>query len=408
MSVRVRARRGIVVGVAVLAIVGTAVAAGSIDRGAAVTRRAQRVDPPEPAVVIGDSSIAALRWVPGADNAIVGFEHTLDLESCRRLYAESCYGREGRKPPTVFEALDFHAAKYHTLIVATGYNDGTSGFAESFDKVVTKARAFGYQRIVWYTLRSAVDYVSPGQLGNHETFARNNAVLRSLVASGRYPDVTIADWGRYSADEIDWFVTDGVHFRQLGAWAAADYATRKMAFIEGRACPLPTNPGAPVADPCPDPDVTGPVADIDALYDIGRDGVLCYEIGVEHRVECRYDTHVILLTRELRLGDDGDDVEALQVRLARLAVMSDPADGVFGPRTEAAVVEFQRSVRLDPTGVADVATLRALGFDTSAIVGATPPPTVTTTTTPPTTTTTTTTPPTTTTSTVSTTAPTGP
>ncbi|MEJ7800753.1 MAG: hypothetical protein WKF60_09545 [Ilumatobacter sp.] len=49
MNVQVRARRGIVVAAAVLAIVGTAVVAGPIDRAAGVARRAERIDPPEPA-----------------------------------------------------------------------------------------------------------------------------------------------------------------------------------------------------------------------------------------------------------------------------------------------------------------------------------------------------------------------
>lgn len=350
-----------------VAVAGTVAAAGIDGAADPTTEQAVRLDPPDPAIVIGDSSIAALRWVPGADNALIGFDHLLDLESCRRLFFESCHGREQRKPPTVYEALDFYGGRFNTLVVATGYNDGTARFASSFDAVVERARSYGYRRIVWYTLRSGVDYVSPGQLGNHETFARNNEVVLDLVATGDYPDVVIADWGGYSADQVDWYVTDGVHFRQLGAWAAADYLTRKMAFLDGRACPIPTSPGEQVDDPCRDPDVTGPVADIDALYDIGEDGVLCYEIGTERRFECRSDTHVIQLTRELRLDDEGDDVESLQTRLIRLELLLDDADGVFGAATQLAVQAFQVDEGLAVSGVADVDTLAALGFDVGAV-----------------------------------------
>lgn len=347
---------------------GVAYAAGAIDRAADVpTATAQRVDPPAPAVVIGDSAIAALRWVPGADNAIVGFGHTLDLESCRRLYLTSCSGREQRRPPSLYEALGFHADKYDTLIVATGYNDGTASFAESFERVVDRARGFGYSRILWFTLRSDVDYVSPGAIGNHRTFARNNEVVRDLVATGDYPDVIIADWGGYTADRQDWFVTDGVHYRQLGAWGASDYLSRKMAFLDGRACPMPVAPDEPVQDPCPDPDETGPVADIEALYPIGEDGVLCYEIGEDRRIECRSDTHVIQITRVLESGDTGDDVEALQTRLIRVGVLSTGADGVFGSATKTAVEAFQTAEDLTVSGIADADTLAALGFDTSGI-----------------------------------------
>ena len=332
-----------------------------------VAESAVRMAPPEPAVVIGDSAIAALRWVPNAEYAIVGFEHTLDLESCRRLYYPSCRGREGRTPPSVHAALLDHSDNYHTLVVATGYNDGTGGFEASFRNIISRARSLGYERIVWYTLRSDVDYVSPGSIGNHETFADNNAELRRLLATGDFPDVVVADWGGYSAERREWFTTDGVHYRAVGAWAAADYLTRKMAFLDGRRCPFPVAPNRLVEIPCPDPDQTGPVADIEALYPVGVDGLLCYEIGEQRRFECRTDFHVLQLTRELGPGMVGSDVGALQTRLQRLTVFDGAVDNVYGTSTADAVREFQRRNGLVVSGTADVDTLDAMGFDVSAI-----------------------------------------
>ncbi|MEZ5297430.1 MAG: peptidoglycan-binding protein [Ilumatobacteraceae bacterium] len=347
----------------------TAYAASTAVDGPAdpVTDQAVRVAPPEPAVVIGDSAISALRWVPNAEYAIVGFDHTLDLESCRRLYYASCRGREGRTPPSVHATLLDHSDNYHTLVVATGYNDGTYGFETSFRNIVDRARTLGYSRIVWYTLRSDVDYVSPGSVGNHETFATNNATLRALLATGDFPEVVLADWGGYTADKQEWFATDGVHYRAVGAWAAADYLTRKMAFLDGRSCPVPTVPNQQTQSPCPDPDVTGPIADIEGLYTIGEDGLLCYEIGTERRFECRYDTHVLQLTRELALGMTGSDVGALQTRLQRLGLYAGAVDGSYGADTESAVSAFQGANDLPVTGTADAATLDARGFDISGL-----------------------------------------
>lgn len=355
---------------ALVALTGVAVAAVA-DLGAPAeptTEIAVRVDPPRPAVVIGDSAIAALRWVPGADNAIIGFDHLLDLESCRRLLDPSCRGREGRTPPTAYEALGAHGEDFEVLVIATGYNDGTSRYADAFRAIVGRARGLGYQQIIWWTLRSDVDYVSPGSVGYHETFAENNRVIRELLDTGSYPDVVLADWGGYTADKAEWFVTDGVHYRAVGAWGASDYLSRKMAYLEERPCPMPLVPGEPAPNPCPDPDVTGPVADIEALYPVGDDGVLCYEIGDDRRIECRFDTHVIQLVREMQEGDSGSDVSALQTRLVRLELLDSSVTGYFGTITTAAVVAFQTSGGLPVTGRADVATLDALGFDTSAIV----------------------------------------
>lgn len=365
-----RARGALAAVVAVVTATGVASAAVTIDRAAdAPQADAVRVDPPRPAVVIGDSAIAALRWVPGADNAVIGFDHTLDLESCRRLVAPSCRGREGRTPPTVYEALGFHGDFYGVLVVSTGYNDGTAGYADAFRAIVALARSLGYQQIVWWSLRSDVDYVSPGAVGNHETYAANNEVIEDLLATGRYPDVVLADWAAYTAGRPEWFVTDGVHYRALGAWAAADYLSRKMAFLEERPCPMPATPDDAPQNPCPDPDVTGPIADIEALYPIGEDGVLCYEIGDDRRIECRSDTHVIRLTRELELDHSGEDVSALQTRLIRLGHLDDSVTGHFGPSTQQAVAAFQTQEAIPATGRADIATLDALGFDTSGIPG---------------------------------------
>ena len=351
-----------------IALAGTVVAAIQVVAPVATPNEtAVRVDSQRRAVVIGDSAISALRWVPRADTAVLGFEHTLDLESCRRLLTPSCRGREGRVPPTVYEALDFHGDKYTTLVVSTGYNDGTPSFAASFRAIVDRARSLDYERIVWWTLRSDVDYVAPGSVANHLTFAVNNQIVVDLLATGSYPEVVLADWGGYTADKAEWFVTDGVHYRALGAWAASDYLTRKMAFIEGRACPVPVTPNSEPQDPCPDPDVTGPVADIQALYPIGEDGVLCYEIGEARRFECRDDIHVIALERVLQIGMSGQDVAALQTRLIRLNLLGSLADGNFGSVTRSAVEAFQSSVALAATGVADIETLAALGFDTSGI-----------------------------------------
>jgi hypothetical protein len=267
----------------------------------------------------------------------------------------------------VSEALDFHGDRYTTLVVATGYNDGTFGYASAFASIVDQARALGYERVVWWTLRSDVDYVSPGNVGNHETFAANNAAVAEQIETGAFPDVVIADWAGYTAGKVDWFATDGVHYRSIGAWAAADYLTRKLAFLDGRACPVPEGPADEPLDPCPDPDVTGPLAELDALYPIGEDGVLCYEIGDDRRFECRYDTHVLQLDRELEEGMQGTDVSALQTRLLRLGFFDYVVTRTFGEITKAAVEAYQADAGLTVSGIADIETLESLGFDVSGI-----------------------------------------
>ena len=203
--------------------------------------------------MIGDSALAALNWAPDARHAVIAYDTTLDLKACRRLYRPSCATPQ---PTTAYEALSAHGGHFETAVIAVGYNDVAAITAEGFVAVVDRARSLGYTRIVWWTLRD---------LGS---FSERNDVVRQLIATGQYPDVALADWGGYTASRPDWFVADGVHFRVIGAWAAADYLTRKLAFLDRRICPVPVAPGVPADDPCPDPDLTGPIADLAALYPV--------------------------------------------------------------------------------------------------------------------------------------------
>ena len=124
--------------------------------------------------------------------------------------------------------------------------------------------------MIWLTLRSNVSYQSPDDAGFAAVFERNNATLAALAASGDYPELVIADWASYAGDRPEWFAHDGIHLRRAGPFAAGDYISRKVAHLDGRACPQPEAVGEAPPDPCPDPDLTGPVTDIDGLYPAGE------------------------------------------------------------------------------------------------------------------------------------------
>ncbi len=239
--------------------------------GAAVTAEtpAARVDPPKPVILISDSAWLGIKTY-GAIDAVRGVDHMLDLASCRRRVAPSCVNYDGHVPITLHAELAWRGAGYHTVVVATGYNDSDHNFASDVDAIVELARTTGVERIVWLTLRSNVAYTSPGDAGFAAVFERNNATLRELVASGRYPEIVIADWATYARDRPEWFAGDGIHLRIHGPWAAADYISRKLAYLDDRACPMPRAPGLVPADPCPDPDAGAPAVDLDAIYPIGE------------------------------------------------------------------------------------------------------------------------------------------
>jgi len=256
----------ITIALGVLAAWGVAGAAG--DLSATVSLQATRVEPQHRALLISDSAWLGIKTY-GAIDAMQGFEHTLDLASCRRRVAPSCRNYDGHVPIPLYDEVRWRKGTYDTLVVATGYNDSDHNFRADVDAIMALARANEYRRVVWVTLRSNVSYTSPGDAGFARVFENNNATLSEIVATGRYPELIIADWANYARDRTQWFAGDGIHLRGDGPWAAADYVSRKMAFLDGRACPVPERGGTAAQVPCPDPDVTGPVSNLPELYPIG-------------------------------------------------------------------------------------------------------------------------------------------
>lgn len=71
----------------------------------------------------------------------------------------------------------------------------------------------------------------------------------------------------------------------------------------------------------------------------------------------------------LSMGSRGPDVTRLQQLLRNAGFDPGPIDGIFGNRTQAAVIAFQRSRNLVPDGIVGIKTWTALGVNC-----VTPPP----------------------------------
>ena len=62
----------------------------------------------------------------------------------------------------------------------------------------------------------------------------------------------------------------------------------------------------------------------------------------------------------LRLGSRGETVRKLQMYLKKRGFFNGEVNGIFGPRTRAAVIAFQRARGMKPDGVVGVRTLAAM------------------------------------------------
>lgn len=265
----------VVIGAGVLGASATA-APTTLDSPAVPLEFAQR-QPPTPrvvgqsrAVIISDSAMAGVRW-NGALDGFRGFDADDRLESCRRLVATSCNGREGRRPLTAFSEIAFLPAPGPTdvLVIAVGYNDWSGRFASDLRLVLDLARAKGFTTIAWVNYRDEVSYRLPSDDGRTSNYGLMNAELDRVAESGEYPELRVWDLDTYTEGTIGWFTRDGVHELRLGSWGVADWVSRHMARIDRKPCPMPYVIGQPEPRVCPNPDplpLTLGYPDLAAMY----------------------------------------------------------------------------------------------------------------------------------------------
>jgi hypothetical protein len=186
-----------------------------------------------------------------------------EARSCRALAQPSC----GDDPaPNSVAVIDGAEGAFDMVVIMAGYDEWFTTFADSFDQVVASSRAKGAKRIIWLTYPEGVDYLLPDGTPGNESLVNINQIMRDKLASGAFPDVVIADWFTYTLATEGWYAGDDIHLTPTGAYGVADYISRKVAFTAALPCPTPREPGAAVEAPCPDPDASGPVADVEVLY----------------------------------------------------------------------------------------------------------------------------------------------
>ena len=224
-----------------LAVAGSAAALGSIDGGATVGITASRpghtivVDsflPAAPATtyLISDSVLAGIA-TNGALGRLTGTRWLPDLEVCRRLVATSCSISGSPRPPTVVDEIAARSAQVGAsdlLVVATGYNDPPSRFAADVASVITAARAAGFEHIAWLTYRA------DGSSSLFSGYARMNDILRAVVASGAYPELTLWDFDAFTAGNRSWFAADNLHLSNAGAAAIATWLSQRATIYDTR------------------------------------------------------------------------------------------------------------------------------------------------------------------------------
>ena len=180
---------------------------------------AKKRPPLQHVTIFGDSSAAALSWVPTALEEIAkGNRVTLALQGCGRLTTPGCFSPP---PPSVLSEVRTLGRRIGpTAIVLVGYNDDPHVYADGIDSVLRAMRNHGVKQVLWLTLRPIYD----GRVSDQ--YLATNVVIR--VAAHRWPLMTVANWAGYSRPHPEWFGADGVHFTGAGAVQFGIYLHRTL------------------------------------------------------------------------------------------------------------------------------------------------------------------------------------
>jgi len=163
-------------------------------------------------LLLGDSTLAALRWYEDGAKSLKGFSYTLDAESCRRISEWSCYGREYRTPSNVVTALKEFANPVDVVVLMAGYDSSANKIADEYTKLFEVIRT-KKTPVVVLTYKESLYFPAPGSRGKKSIYAEFNAALREAVASDTFGLVSIAEWNAYSAGQSSWFKSDVRHGR---------------------------------------------------------------------------------------------------------------------------------------------------------------------------------------------------
>ena len=116
----------------------------NVDGGAtgALESATRMAPPPRRVLMVGDSTLAAVRNVTASQKLFVGFEPVLDAEGCRRLVWPSCWSdTDLRVPNTVEEAILATPGVLDVVVVMSGHNDWHDPFGSFVDQIMAAARS---------------------------------------------------------------------------------------------------------------------------------------------------------------------------------------------------------------------------------------------------------------------------
>lgn len=238
--------------------------------------------PPPRVLLVGDSTMAALRWFTDARQSLEGAKFVLDVESCRSVGGRSCWGREQRIPVNAYTVIKFAPRTYDVVVLMAGTHSYYRTINEEFRKVKRLAARKGFTLVV-VTLRDPHPVRKMSSKTKVTGIPAVNSMLKATFGRAKSNETYLADWNSFSAGRGNWFRRDGIHLNFRGVLALGWYLSRVVAHVTGNPCPGES------AGTCMTPTRKDALRDWVRMYDLPYTEVHCYADGNKRKKVCQRD-----------------------------------------------------------------------------------------------------------------------
>ena len=231
-------------------------------------------------LLVGDSTMAAIRWFKDGRKSLAGSTFIVDVESCRSIGGYSCYGREFRAPSTAYEVVESVKGKLDVVVLMAGthHNPATvESDLRSFRRIVAKKGA----KLVVLTLRDLNR--TTATIDGVTLIERVNGMIERMFEIPRYENTYIADWKAFSRGHDGWFRSDGIHLTVPGVLALGWFISHVVAHISELPCDSFST------ETCPLPKWKDSQVDWLRRYRVQYSDIHCYEDGGMRKKVCERD-----------------------------------------------------------------------------------------------------------------------
>lgn len=186
-------------------------------------------------LLVGDSTMAGLRWFTNAKKALTGASFIVDVESCRAIASESCYGREKRIPTNTYTAIRSVKDQLDLVVVMAGSHNEPATIESELQSIRRLVQKRGAKLVV-LTLR---DPYRPNNAVTKESVTsirRINQLINRIFQTSDSTSSSVADWRTFSTGHSNWFRQDRIHLNLRGSLALGWYLSQITAHVLGTPC----------------------------------------------------------------------------------------------------------------------------------------------------------------------------